>query len=91
MYQSILSGLEKTEGHLTNMTQTTASAYQQLFIESLDDAYWKVNSGAFDYNSAIVNATDTMLKKGQTVIEYPSGWRNAVDVAVRRAVLTGIR
>lgn len=90
MYQSILSGLEKTEGHLTNMTQTTASAYQQLFIESLDDAYWKVNSGAFDYNSAIVNATDTMLKKGQTVIEYPSGWRNAVDVAVRRAVLTGI-
>lgn len=90
MYQSILSGLEKTEGHLTNMTQTTASAYQQLFLESLDDAYWKVNSGAFDYNSAIVNATDTMLKKGQTVIEYPSGWRNAVDVAVRRAVLTGI-
>ena len=90
MYQSILSGLEKTEGHLTNLTMTTASAYQQLFIESLDDAYWKVNSGAFDYNSAIVNATDTMLKKGQTVIEYPSGWRNAVDVAVRRAVLTGI-
>lgn len=90
MYQSILSGLEKTEGHLTNMTMTTASAYQQLFIESLDDAYWKVNSGAFDYNSAIVNATDTMLKKGQTVIEYPSGWRNAIDVAVRRAVLTGI-
>lgn len=90
MYQTILSGLEKTNGHLKNMTMTTANAYQQLFIDSLDDAYWKVNSGAFDYNSAIVEATDTMLKKGQTVVEYPSGWRNAVDVAVRRAVLTGI-
>lgn len=90
MYQSLLAGLEKTQGSLVNLTMSTAESYQTLFFSACDDAYMKIQSGAFDYNSAIVEATNTMLDNSEPVVRYPSGWRNSVDVAVRRAVLTGI-
>lgn len=91
VYGSILAGLEKTSGELKNMTLTTASSWQTEFVNALDNAYWKVNSGAFDYQSAIVSATDEYIENGGEYIHYDSGHVDRIDVAVRRAVLTGLQ
>ena len=39
---------------------------------------------------AIANATRQLADSGLQYVDYESGWRNHVDVAVRRAVMTGV-
>lgn len=63
-----------------------AKAYQQ----TLDNALMKVSSGAFDYNTAIKGAVDELSNSGLQYIDYASGWHNRIEVAARRAVMTGI-
>lgn len=63
-----------------------AEAYQR----TLDKAVLKVSSGAFDYNTSIRDAVRELTDSGVQMINYSSGWHNRVDVAARRAVMTGI-
>lgn len=87
--QVLLAGIEKTGGHLNNLTMTTASSAQQAFIQATTLAEMQVESGAFDYVTAIRNAVREVSKENKW-ITYPSGHRDRIDVAVRRAVLTGV-
>lgn len=61
-----------------------AKAYQW----ALDNAAMQIQSGAISYNEAIANATRQLADSGLTIVEYESGHRDQVDVAVRRAVMT---
>lgn len=63
-----------------------AKAYQKI----LDDAEMKLLSGVADYNTAIKEAVKQLTGSGLQYVDYASGWRNRVDVAARRAVMTGI-
>ena len=63
-----------------------ADTYQKI----LDDAEVEVWSGAIDYNTAIRNAVKRLADSGLQWVDYASGWHNRVDVAARRAVMTGI-
>lgn len=63
-----------------------AKAYQKI----LDDAEMKLLSGAADYHTAIKDAVQQLTDSGLQYVDYASGWRNRVDVAARRAVMTGI-
>lgn len=63
-----------------------AEAYQRI----LDKAFQKVSSGAFDYNTVIRGAVRELTDSGVQMVHYASGWHNRVDVAARRAVMTGI-
>ncbi len=63
-----------------------AKAYQRV----LDKALLKVSSGAFDYNAAIRDAVQELTQSGVQMVDYASDWHNRVDVAARRAVMTGI-
>lgn len=87
--QVLRSGLQKTAGHLRNLTMTTAASTEQAYKDAARLAEMQVESGAFDYISAIRNAVRTAAQAGTTVL-YPSGHTDALDVAVRRAVLTGV-
>ena len=49
----------------------------------------QVSSGAFSYQEAIKNAVKNVAENGATV-RYPSGHTERIDVAVSRAVLTGV-
>jgi hypothetical protein len=82
-------GIEKTSGALRNLTMTTAIESQNAFINATDQAYLAVSSGALDYNTAIRRAVKSVGESGLMVV-YPSGARSALDVATRRAVLTGV-
>ncbi len=63
-----------------------AKAYQ----DALDLAQMQVSTGVFDYNTAVRNAVKSLTASGLRFVDYASGHVNHADVAVRRAVLTGV-
>lgn len=87
--QTLEAGFNKTNGNLQNLTKTTAVTSQTAFINACTLAEMKVSSGAFDYNTAIVDAIKQVSDNGAWV-QYSSGHRDRLDVAVRRNVITGI-
>lgn len=97
----ILAIKKQTNEELVNLTQSLgfavrtsrgieflpiAKAYQKV----LDDAEIQIWSGAFDYNTAIRNAVKRLTDSGLQTVDYSTGWHNRVDVAARRAVMTGV-
>lgn len=83
------AGLIKTNGYLNNLTLTTANQAQSLYIQLSTLAEMQIESGAFDYVTAIKNAVKEATMQGAW-INYPTGHRDRLDVAIRRAVLTGV-
>jgi len=63
-----------------------ARAYQW----ALDNAVLQVQSGAISYNQAIRYAVKQLADSGIRVTDYESGHRDQIDVAVRRAVMSGV-
>lgn len=63
-----------------------ARAYQW----ALDNAVVQVQSGAISYNQAIRSAVKQLADSGIKTAEYESGHRDQIDVAVRRAVMSGV-
>lgn len=90
LLQIIESGLNNTLGLFQNLTRTTASAGQQQFVTALDRAWLQITSGAFDYQTAIRRAIRDIAASGLHAIRYPSGRVDKLDVATRRAALTGV-
>lgn len=87
--QALSAGLVKTAGVMRNLTMTTAMSGQQAFIDAADLAYMQISTGALDYNTAIRRAVKDVASKGLSVIQF-SGRRDQLDVAMRRAALTGV-
>lgn len=90
---------EQTRQEMRNITQSMgflvdggrtmlppAKAYQW----ALDNAEMQVQSGAISYNQAIRSAVRQLAQSGLKIVDYESGHRDQIDVAVRRAVMTGI-
>ena len=88
--QNLLNaGYRQTSGTWSNLTATTANTVTGAFERVLDEAWLKVNSGAFDYKSAVKTAVDT-LADDMPYITYPTGHTDTLEVAARRAILTGV-
>lgn len=63
-----------------------AKAYQWV----LDSAILQIESGAIPYNQAIASAVKQLADSGIRIADYESGHRDQIDVAVRRAVMSGV-
>ena len=63
-----------------------ARAYQW----ALDNAEMQIQSGAINYNQVIKAAVKQLADSGLRVVDYESGHRDFIDVAARRAVMTGV-
>lgn len=101
--QQLISGVkEQTYGELKNITQTMGFSVTQpngkkqfqsidnYFKNIMDNAVMHLLNGTFDYNTIIRKVTDEMTKSGVRSIDYESGVSNRINVAARRALLTGI-
>lgn len=86
----LAAGLKKTGGLFTNLTKTTANTATKQFERALDRAYMQISSGAIDPATATKNAIKSLAKDGVGAITYPSGHVDSLEVAVRRAVITGV-
>ena len=61
-----------------------------IYQNYLDQAIAGVVYGTFDYNTMIRKVVTQLTNSGLRYIDYASGWHNRVDVAARRAVMTGV-
>lgn len=89
MRQTLEAGYRKTLGSMKNLTLTTANTSQTAYMNACNQAYMQITSGAFSYQEAIKQAVQKTAQDGAAVL-YPSGHTERIDVAVRRAVLTGV-
>lgn len=88
--QQILSAnIQKTFGDLSNLTMTTAIKAQTLFIDTCNVAMMQIQTGALNYNRAVANAIKKAARISTEVL-YPTGHVDKLDVATRRAALTGV-
>lgn len=88
--QVVQADLTKTSGEVCNLTKTTALTSQRMFIKACSLAEMQIESGAFDYNTAIRNAVTDAIESGPSTITYKSGATRRIDTAVRTAVMTGV-
>lgn len=89
MQRILQANVRKTCQELDNLTMTTAAKSQSAFIQACNKAQMKVSTGAFSYDKAIADAIKEAAVQGTEVL-YPSQHVDKLDVAVRRAVLTGV-
>ena len=89
----------QTRDELRNLTQSmgflvdngrTMLPPEKAYQWALDSAETQIQSGAISYNQAIRSAVEKLAKSGIKAVDYQSGHKDAIDVAVRRAVMTGV-
>ena len=94
------AAIKQTKGELKNISQSLGFAqiingkivYKDIakfYQDSVDLALMQVNSGVLNSNEAIKQAVKKLADSGLRTVDYENGWSNRVDVAVRRAVVTG--
>ena len=83
-------GLKNTNGLMRNLTNSAAAAANRQLSDALDLAYLKVMSGAFTPQEAVFAAVKKLGADGLKCVKYDSGRTDQLDVAVRRALVTGI-
>lgn len=83
------AGYRQTCGTWQNLTATTANTVTGAFEDRLSRAWGLISTGALDYSTAIRRTVDD-LADTMPYITYPSGHTDTLEVAVRRAVLTGV-
>lgn len=84
-----LRNITRSMGFLVDAGRTMlspAKAYQH----ALDAAEMMIQSGAISYNEAIKRSVKELADSGLRTVNYESGHRDHIDVAVRRAVMTGV-
>ena len=94
--------IQQTDADLQNITQSLGfyldygtgkpvlTPLSEVYQKYLDAACMDIVSGAFDYNTVIRRVVTQLTNSGLRQIDYASGRANRVDVATRRAVMTGI-
>ena len=94
--------IRQTDTDLQNITQSLGfyldygggnhvlTPLAEVYQKYLNAACLDIASGAFDYNSVIRRVVTQLTNSGLRQIDYASGRANRVDVAARRAVMTGI-
>ncbi|WP_138294490.1 MULTISPECIES: phage minor capsid protein [unclassified Clostridium] len=90
MQQILRVGYAEASTLLANLTRTTASTATHQFERALDLAYTQIVTGGMDYQTAIKRAVRSLAQRGLSTVHYASGHADALDVAVRRAVMTGV-
>ena len=90
--QAMLSTIQKCHSDLSRLTLTTAATSQQQFVQQANRVYMDVQSGAFDYNTAMKSAADELSKRGITTVRYENGKPiiRSIESAVRMNILTSI-
>ena len=87
---ALKKGLKNTNGLMRNLTNSAAAAANRQLSDALDLAHLEVASGAFTPQEAVFKAVKKLGADGIKCVNYKSGRTDQLDVAVRRAVVTGI-
>lgn len=86
-YRNITGSLGFAVRNADNTLSFTPLA--DFYQRTLDNGLMQIASGAVDYNTVLKKAVKAMTDSGLHTVDYASGWSNRVDVAARRALMTG--
>lgn len=86
-YRNITGSLGFAVRNADNTLSFTPLA--DFYQRTLDNGLMQIASGAIDYNTVLKKAVKAMTDSGLRTVDYASGWSNRVDVAARRALMTG--
>lgn len=81
---------DTTMGTWKNYTNTLANNSVLAYTRAVDKAYMLTSSGVESYNVAVADAIQELGEQGIPTIQYPSGKSENIEVAVARAVRTGV-
>lgn len=89
---SEMSNISQSLGFAVKNSDGTLSfkPIAEYYQDTLDNAINGIASGVFDYNTVLKKTVSEMVQSGLRTVDYASGWSNRVDVAARRAVMTGL-
>lgn len=87
---TLKAGIKNANGMTKNLCRSMVESSQATVTHLMDKAWLEVASGAFTPQEAIYNAVSELAAQGIQSVTYPSGHNDWADVAVRRAVMTGI-
>lgn len=101
MQQNVEAIIRQSKGELENITgslgfyldyngRKVMTPLAEVYTRYLDTACYEIVSGAFDYGSVLRRTVTQLTNSGLRKIDYASGRADRVDVAARRAVLTGV-
>lgn len=101
MQQNVEAIIRQSKGELENITgslgfyldyngRKVLTPLAEVYTRYLDMACYEIVSGAFDYGSVLRRTVTQLTNSGLRKIDYASGRADRVDVAARRAVLTGV-
>lgn len=89
MSKVLLSNAKKTAGDCSNLTRTTASQGQSLYMETLNEAFMMAQSGAYSFPQVLRHAIKKAASQG-AYVEYDTGAKVSIDAALRMSLLTGL-
>ena len=100
--QQLVRGVKKqTLGEFQNITQSLGFALKnpdgtrtfqpiaKVYQGTLDKSAMQLLSGVYDYNTIIKRTVKELTDSGLRTVDYETGWSNRVEVAARRALMTG--
>lgn len=101
LQQYIKAVSAQTAAEMKNLTQSLGFAQrvggrvqltsvEDFYRQTLDTAVNGIATGAFDYNTVLKKTVKTMTDSGLRTVDYETGHSDRVDVAARRAVMTGL-
>lgn len=101
LQQLIKAVMDQTKEEMGNITQTLGFAIDlngksvftpmgEYLQRVLDTAVMEVTTGTFDYNTTLKRVVNEMTKSGVRSVDYETGWSNRIEVAARRALMTGV-
>lgn len=101
LQQLVQAVKNQTRGEFFNITGTMGFSVKKpsgnkefqsidnYFKDILDKVSMHVLNGTYDYNSMINKVVNEMTNSGVRTIDYESGYSSRVEVAARRAIITG--
>ena len=102
LQQTVNALIKQTGEDLQNITQSLGfyldygngkrviTPLAEVYQKYLDAACMDIVNGSFDYNTVLRRVVTQLTNSGLRQIDYASCWHNRVDVAARRAVMTGV-
>lgn len=102
MQQAVRAIIDQANSDMENITKslgfcldygngkTVFTPLSQVYTKYLDNAMMDIVTGTFDYNSVLRRVVTEMTNSGMRSIDYASGYTSRVNVAARKAVMTGV-
>lgn len=85
-----IDNITKSLGFVTGITGNRVVELSDYYTKKLNQAVLELATGSFNYSQTITYTVNEMVKSGIRYIDYESGYHNRIDVAVRRAVMSGL-